>query len=188
MNAVANFEPGQIHDDVVGNCARAAHDLDLITDNVQNAAALQARRFFFVREDDRNFDIDPGGIGHAQKVCMHRLIGYRMQLQVTAKHLLLVPIQRNVEQRGKEAGLHTCGAQLARIDGDGFGVLVCAINHCRNSTVSTCCTGGPLAYQCARFRIKNNGIGHILLLKPGDASKGATTGAVQFGTECAELN
>ncbi len=131
--------------------------------DVQHAALPQARGFLLVLEGDGDFHVDLCPLGHAKEIGVHGAVGHGVQLKITAQHLLAVAFDFHLEQRGKKAGLHARGAQLRRVDRDGFGVLVRAVDHSGHAPVATFCPSGPLADSCARFRIKRNGIGHFLL-------------------------
>src|SRR5207244_7420612 len=53
VNRIADLEPIEGNVDLVGNARRVAYELQLVLDNVQDAAALQAGRGLLVVEPDR---------------------------------------------------------------------------------------------------------------------------------------
>ena len=60
MDRITNFQASHVDLDLVRDMIRIAHQVEFVTDNVHDAAAFQARRFFFVDEDNWNVDLNLG--------------------------------------------------------------------------------------------------------------------------------
>ena len=58
VDRIADVETGYVDDDFVGDQVGVADQFELVANDVENATALQARRCFFVGEDDGNFNMD----------------------------------------------------------------------------------------------------------------------------------
>ena len=68
-----------------------ADDLDIVAHDVQDAAALQARRKRLIDEAHRNLDADEAVLADAQEVDVDRLILDRVDLQVARDDAALGP-------------------------------------------------------------------------------------------------
>src|SRR5947209_19644094 len=78
VDAVADLEPVEIDDDPFGNVVDRADHVDLMADDVQNAAAAQPGGALVVDEDDRYRDGDLGAGADPQEIDMERRVGERM--------------------------------------------------------------------------------------------------------------
>ena len=86
-----------------GISSAPALDFDLVADDVQHAAALQARRLLGVDELDRHGDGDPRFLADAQEVHVDRNVGDRVELNVARQHVVGRFTDLDVEQVGEEA-------------------------------------------------------------------------------------
>ena len=63
-------------------------NINRVTHNVQDAAAFQARRFFFIDEPNRDLDVDPCFLINAHHVDMERKALDRINLDIPRNHRL----------------------------------------------------------------------------------------------------
>ncbi len=63
-----------------GISERVADQREVVDDDVEHAAALQARRSFFIVEADRHVDVDLAVLADAQEIDMDRAAGDRVEL------------------------------------------------------------------------------------------------------------
>ena len=66
--------------DLVRDVRRVADQLELVLDDVENAAALQARRGFFIVEAHRHRDVHLGVLADAQEIDVDRAAGDRVEI------------------------------------------------------------------------------------------------------------
>jgi hypothetical protein len=107
VDAVADVEPGQVELELLGDVVDAAQHLDLVADDVQEAAALDARALLFVDEDARHVDVGPRRLGDAQEINMQCPAVHGVELHVARQHPLRAAAAdvHRINGREKAAGV-----------------------------------------------------------------------------------
>src|SRR5205085_680796 len=116
VDAVADLEPIEIDNDPFGNVVDRADHVDLMADDVQNAAAAQPGGALVVDEDDRHRDGDLSAGADPQEIDVERRVGDRMVLHLARQGALARPVDLEIDQMRKKAGLRHRAAQFARLE------------------------------------------------------------------------
>ena len=80
VDRIADLQAVERDMDLARDVRRVADDLDLVTDDVENAAALQARRGLFIVEAHRNVNVHLGVLADAQEVDVDRTARDRVEV------------------------------------------------------------------------------------------------------------
>ena len=72
VDRIADLEPVERDVDLVRDARRVADQLELVLDDVENAAALEARRGLFIVEAHRHGDVHLGVLADAQEIDVDR--------------------------------------------------------------------------------------------------------------------
>ena len=151
VQAVADFQAVQVALDIVGNVVGRAEHLDLMPDDVDHAAELQARRIFLAAEADRNRDPHARAGLEPHEIDMDRTVGDRIDLDGAGQdpHLLAADVQHH---QGLEHGARVVQlAEGALVDLHGLGIAFSAIDNAGNLALAAHLIGRALAPRGARF-------------------------------------
>ena len=149
-----------------GIWSAGSHQFDLVQDDVQRAAALQAGRVFLVAEVHRHGDLDQLVRVDPVEVEVHRLVGDRVQLStslaMTGWVSLAVLQGHQVAQQlaGVERLAELVGASRAMATGSLLAAVEDAGHHAGAAGVARAAGAGALAH----FNVQND-IGHGLASK-----------------------
>ena len=88
VDRIADLEPGQVDLDLVGDLGRVADQLEVVADDVEHAAALDAGRRFLVGEHDRHVDVDLAMFADAQEIDVDRAARHRVELDVLGERAM----------------------------------------------------------------------------------------------------
>ena len=80
VDRIADLEAVERDVDLVRDVGRVADQLELVLDDVEHAAALEARRGFFIVEAHRHRDVHLGVLADAQEVDVDRPAGDRVEV------------------------------------------------------------------------------------------------------------
>src|SRR3546814_10858209 len=78
----SDIEAGQRNHDFFRNVRRVDDQVEVVTDDVEHAAALDAGRGVFIDETDRDVDVDGRMLADAQEIRVKRAIAHRVELHV----------------------------------------------------------------------------------------------------------
>src|SRR3546814_7084656 len=81
----ADIEAGQRNHDFFRNVRRVDDQVEVVTDDVEHAAALDAGRGVFIDETDRDVDVDGRMLADAQEIRVKRAIAHRVELHVRSE-------------------------------------------------------------------------------------------------------
>ncbi len=76
----ADLQSVERHVDLRGDARRVAYELELVLDDVEHAAALQARRCVFIVEAHRHGDMNLGVLADTQEIDVDRAACNRMEI------------------------------------------------------------------------------------------------------------
>ncbi len=119
-------------------------------DEVDRAAALQARRGLAVRYVDGNADPDSRAGAQAQEVDMHRLVGDDVELIVSREHALLAAVDVEFENGRQEVPCVDELVDFLELERNRLGFLSAAVNYGGYAALATNGAGGPLACPATR--------------------------------------
>src|SRR5262249_43559883 len=120
-------------------------ELQRMGDDVDGAAALDARSAFRVDHMQRDADADRRAFAEPHEVYMDREVAHGIEMEVARNHAMLLALELDVVNRGEEAAGQDALAQFPVFHGDRQRGLVVAIDHSGNSPGATLCPCGPLA-------------------------------------------
>src|SRR5579883_2355352 len=182
VHAAADLEPVEAHIDLLGDRVGVAVELDLVPHQVDDAAALDARRLLGIDDVDGDRDRNPRARADPHEIDVERPVAHGMELHVARQHALLAAVQLDVQQPCEETGLVDFAVELAGIDGDQHRRLLVAVEHTGHTTVATGGPGGPLSGPVPRLSAEGNQFSHLLLLSgSGDAAPLPNAGAPAAG-------
>jgi hypothetical protein len=164
MQAIADVETGQVEFELFGDRVCRTVHFDLVTHDVQHAAALEAGRIVFIDEVHRHHDGDLGTLAQAQEIDVDDEVANRIELHVARNGAHLGAVNVDVHQRGKEAAGLDLLHQLAVFERNQLGVFLVSVDYSRNAAFATNGPGGPLAGPVARGSGDVDGLRHRLSL------------------------
>ena len=153
----------EVHGDVLGDFFGAGLDFDLVADDVQHAAALQARRLLGIDELDRDGDGDPRFLADAQEVHVDRNVGDRVELNVTRQHMVGCVTDLDVEQVGEKARGAQNAFELQTVQRNRYRLFLVAVDYGGDPASAARLTGNPLAGPVTCLSGENCSFGHTLL-------------------------
>src|SRR5690606_653161 len=135
VDGIADVRAGEVHGDGIGDRIGRAVELDLVTHDVQHAAALDAGRLVLVDEMHGNVDIDLGVLADTQEVDMNREILDGIELIVLRQDLDLLAADVDRGDRGQKPAAVDLVENVLVGQGDSQGRLFVAIDDCRHFAV-----------------------------------------------------
>src|SRR3954447_11848299 len=168
VQRVADVEAGEGGHELARDRVGRADQLDLAADDVQHAAAAQARAAVLVDEADRHREGQRGALGGTQEVDVQRVVGHRVELRLARQHADGAVAEVEVEHRVEEARV---GADrelhLLEREGDRERLLAAAVDDRRHLAGATQRAGGPLAEVVAPLGLEGQGLlGHAQCSSP----------------------
>ncbi len=163
MDAVADIEPVEIHDDPLGDVVDRADHLDAMPHDVENAAAAQPGGALVIDEHDRHRDGDLGAGADPQEIDMQWRIRYRMVLHIARQGAVRRTVELHVDQMREEAGPRQRATQLARLEADQHRFLLVAIDDRGDAPRAPHRPGRALADALARLGAEADDLGHRLV-------------------------
>src|SRR4029079_12055217 len=100
---VVDLQPGNIDIDRFRNGLGRADHVDRVIDDVDGAAALDARRLIGVEHVDRYLHANFCAFGNPHEVDMHGQVVDRVELEVARNDAVLRPIDIEIVERGEKA-------------------------------------------------------------------------------------
>ncbi len=151
VKAVADLHPFEIAVDVVGDVVGRAIDLDLVPDDVDHAAELQARRIFLAVKANGDGDTHARAGLEPHEIDMDRPVGDGIELDGARQdaHLLAADVQ--VDQRLEHGAGVIQLAENALVDLHGLGLALPAIDDAGNLALAAHLIGRAFAQLGARF-------------------------------------
>ena len=161
--------------ELVRDVRRVADQLELVLDDVENAAALEARRGFLIVEAHRDVDVHLAVLADAQEVDVDRAAADRVEVHGLGKSAVRLAADLDHHHRVHEvAGREHPGEELL-LDMHRQRLLLVAVDHGGYPAVAAQCTGGSLASPFARFGGQRQLFAHSLVpskgLSPRHASR-----------------
>ncbi len=133
-----------------------------MADDIENAAALDAGRKFFVLEADGNRDVDAGVLVNAHQIDVDRDVANGIDLHFAGDDGLKIILARNIdlgEVRAHPAG----GVRLKHFDlleADRNGALVAAVKNAGDPALAPGAARPARAGPLADFAVENVCLGH----------------------------
>ncbi len=165
VDRLADVKAGQVDDDLLGDIVGRAKELDLVADDIENAARLEARRGFMVAEMDRHLDADTSILAEPQEIDMDNEIPHGLELDVARNDAKGFPAEVEIDEGCRETAGADMGEQVSIAQGNERGFLLVAVDDGRNEALATNGTGGPLACPVACLGLQGNSFSHGKLLK-----------------------
>src|ERR1700687_2948200 len=103
MQRVVDFQTADVGVDILRNVVDRAFQIDGVGDDVDGAAALDARRTFRVHDVQGNADADGRAFAEPHEIDMNRKIAHRIELEVARNHAVLVALEIDVVNRGEKS-------------------------------------------------------------------------------------
>ena len=160
MNGIAKFEPGKVDQDLFGNEIGWTIEIDLVADDVEHAALLDAGRLLLISEVDRHLDMDARAGPESQEIDMGDEVAHRFELDIAGDGAHHIAVDIEIDERRKEPAGVYMRLQVAIGKGDTLGLLLVAIEDTGNAAVAADCAGGPLAGPAACGSLELNDFGH----------------------------
>ena len=158
MHDIADIQPGDIRHQFLGNVPRANPQFDIVTHDVEHAAAADAGRFLLVDEGDGYEKGDFRVGGNPEEIHMDRNIPHNVVLEVARNGAHLPALQLQVHERGEEPSSPDRAKEFALQELHVDGLLVPAIDDpgdvagAPDGTRSTLAGGYPgFKRQCRRL-------------------------------------
>ena len=152
VERVVDVEAGQVDQDLLRDRVGQALDRNPVADDVEHAAAADARRGALVDELDGHVDRQARAFDDAQEIDVQRPVADRVELIVArdGADLLAGDVDRRdgrEEAAAVDLEIHVAVGEIDRYRG-----LLAAIDDGRDQTLTTDGTGGPLAHLFANRR------------------------------------
>ena len=164
-SSIADFEALEVDHDLVGDVGGVAHQLELVADDVEHAAAADARRIILVDEADRHVDVDGAVRADAQEIDMQRTVVDRVELDVAGERAGLLAAHIDHHDGIHEVSVGQRLDQRLFLDVDAYRVLLVAVDHGGYSAFAANSTGGSLACPFARFGRQHKLLAHLHVSK-----------------------
>ena len=133
VDRIADLAAGEVDHDLARDRVGRADQLQGPADDVEHAAALEARRLVLVDEAHRHVDVDHRPLLGAQEVDVQRVVGDRVQLRLARQHLEALVAEVELEHRAEEARvLGQLEPDLLERHGDAQRLLAAAIDDRRD--------------------------------------------------------
>ena len=151
--------------DLVRDMRRIALDLELVLDDVEHAAALEARRFLVIVEAHRHRDMDLGVLADAQEIDVDRPARHRVEINRLGQGAVRLALEVDHHDRVHEVAGRKQFRQELLLDVDRQRLLLFAVDHGGHPAVAAQCPGGSLASPVARFGGQRQLFAHFLRLQ-----------------------
>jgi hypothetical protein len=174
VDRIADFEAGQVDMDLVRDMRRIALDLELVLDDVEHAAALEARRFLVIVEAHRHRDMDLGVLADAQEIDVDRPARHRVEIDRLGQRTMGLALVIDHHDRVHEVTRRKHFDEKLLLDMDRERLFLFAVDHGGDPAISAQCPGGSLASPVARLGGQRQLIAHCLrspIEKPRHASR-----------------
>ena len=137
MDAVADLASGDVSHEEFGDRLKRAHELDLVADDIEHAAAFQAFAFLMALEADLHRDRESRTRDVADEVDVKRRIGDRIDLNVTGQHSDHVAVDPEVVKAGEEAPAAKLPFHHVVVERYGEGLAAAAVNDGRRAAFAS---------------------------------------------------
>src|SRR5204862_3434828 len=125
--------------------------LNLMSNNVQHAAALQARRIFLAAETDRNCQDDFRSLLQPHEIDMHGAIADGIELHCARDHTRLIAVELKQKWGGQKCAGSDMALKFVLRNGDWFGGTSAAVHDPGNKPLPARLIGRSFAGLGARF-------------------------------------
>ena len=151
--------------DLVRDLGRVAHQFELVLDDIQNAATLEARRRLFIVEAHRHVDVHLGVLADAQEIDMDRPAADRVEVDRLGQRAMGLSGEIDHDHRIHEVTCrHHLGEELL-LDMDRERLFLFAVNYGGYPAFAAQCTGGSLASPVARLGGQRQLFAHLAILR-----------------------
>ena len=116
------------------------YQLQLVPDDVEHAAALQARRSVFILKANGHVDVHLGMFGNAQEVGVQRTVGDGVESHILGQGTDRLAVHLDHEDRIEEVAGAEQLVQRAFFDMDRFRILLVAVNDGGYTAFAAECT------------------------------------------------
>ena len=164
VDRIADFLAGNVDFDFARDLVGFADQFQLVADDVENAALLEARRSFFIDEDDRNADFDLRTLGEAEEVGVLGAVGDRMERHVLGERAEFLAAQFDLDDRVHEVAGVELLDQLLGFNMDQGGFFLAAVDYGGDTAIAAKLTGGSLASPFARLGRQGQSVAHVTYL------------------------
>jgi hypothetical protein len=151
---IVDLEFGDVDLDRRRDRFRLALDHHGVSDNVDGAAALDARRLVGVHRMHRDGDADHRALAKPHEVDVQRVVLHRVELKVARDDAMLHAINLKLVDRGQEPSGIDALAELGIVERNRQRRLLIAVNHSGYAARATLRPGGPLAGPRTRRRLQ----------------------------------
>ena len=146
VDGIADVEARERDVDLLGDFGRVADQLEIVADDVEDAAALDAGRFFFVGEAHGDVDVDLAMFADAQEIDVDRTARHGMELDVLGQRAMLscrsASIITTVFMKWPVESILARSFSSTWTD---MRFLLVAVDHGGDPAIATQFTGGSLA-------------------------------------------
>ena len=165
VDRIADLQPVERDVDFVRDVRRVADQLELVLDDVEHAAALEARRLVFIVEAHGHRDVNLGVLADAQEIDVDRPARDRVEVDRLRQGPVRLALEVDHHDRVHEvAGREHLGQKLL-LDMDREGLFLFAVNHGGYPSIAAQCSGGSLASPVARFGGQRQLFAHFACLR-----------------------
>ena len=151
--------------DFVRDLGRIAVQLELVLDDVENAAALEAGRGFLVIETHRHVDRDLGVLADAQEVDVDRPARNRVEVDRLGQRAVRLAGDVDHHDRVHEVAGRKHLAQKLLFDVNRKRLFLLAVNHGRHPAIAAQCSRGSLASPFTRLGGQRQLFAHFAILR-----------------------